>query len=73
MSGRGVKVHIVFYNTEPWSRGVVVPSAGGGGRYGGEVETAKGLRQLARAGGGRFHHFRLSGRWQGHLMEDSIY
>ena len=42
------------------SQGLVLPGREGG-RYGSECEVEECLREIARVGRGRFHHFRISG------------
>ena len=51
---------MVFYDTEPLATELVIPGTDGG-RWGDEGEMEECLRQIAKAGGGRFHHFKLSG------------
>ena len=72
-SGRDIKVHVVYYNTEPLTDSTLY-SGNEGGRCGGEVELETCLRDLAEAGKGRFHHFRVSGHCEGddisELMEE---
>jgi len=60
VAGRAVTLHVVFYDTEPLATELVIPGREGG-RWGDEGETEECLRQIANAGGGRFHHFKLSG------------
>ena len=62
VSGKRVKVHVVFYDTEPLATGLVIPGKEGG-KYGSEEEMVECLRQVVKAGGGRFHHFKVSGKY----------
>ena len=65
-SGGRVKVHVVFYDIHPLMGSDVIPGRDGG-RYGGQEEVGEGLKRVAEAGGGRFHHFEVSdeagGEW----------
>ena len=61
VAGRDITLHTVFYNMEPLTTGLVIPGRDGG-RWGDEGEIEECLRQITRAGGGRFHHFKLSGQ-----------
>lgn len=58
-----MKLHVTFYNTEPCREGEVLLIPGQyGGRYSSEEGIAACLRQLAEAGGGSFHHFRVASK-----------
>ena len=61
VAGRDVTLHTIFYNMEPLTTGLVIPGRDGG-RWGDEGEIEESLRQITRTGGGRFHHFKLSGQ-----------
>ena len=61
VAGRDVTLHTIFYNMEPLTTGLVIPGRDGG-RWGDEEEIEECLRQITRVGGGRFHHFKLSGQ-----------
>ena len=60
MSGRRVTVHVVFYDIHSLMGSEVIPGRDGG-RYGGQEEVGEGLKRVVEAGGGRFHHFVVSG------------
>ncbi len=61
ISGRGICIHVVYYNMEPLTEEPYVFSGSEGGRCGLEGGVEDCLRALAKAGNGRFHHFRVSG------------
>ena len=73
MSGSNIHVHVIYYNTEPL-RDSTIHLNNDGGRCGLEKEIEDYLRALAKAGKGRFHHFKLSGTCQSddisELMEE---
>jgi len=60
LSGRSVRVNVIYYNMELDEECLVVPGREGG-EYGSQQETEHCLRSIATTGGGRFHHFRVSG------------
>ena len=60
LTGSRVHLHVVYYNTETSSDGLVIPGRESG-RYGSECETEGCFKELAKTGRGRFHHFRVSG------------
>ena len=61
VAGKDVTLHTIFYDMEPLTTGLVIPGRDGG-RWGDEEEIEECLRQITRVGGGRFHHFKLSGQ-----------
>lgn len=72
-AGHNVSVNVVYYNTEPLSNPALY-SGSEGGRFGADEEVEDCLQSLATAGKGRFHHFRVSGSFEGDdilaLMEE---
>ena len=64
---------MVYYNTEPLSDPTLYTGSEGG-RFGADEEVEDCLQSLAVAGKGRFHHFRVSGSFEGDdvlaLMEE---
>ena len=58
-------MHVIFYNTEPFTGPPSFYPSGEGGRCGQEEEVAEYLKALAQVGRGRFHHFKVSGTCDG--------
>lgn len=60
LAGRGLKVHIIYYDMEHLTNNPVV-SGCEGGRCGSSKDVEEYLERVARTTGGRFHHFKISG------------